>query len=81
MVAGRCLWCDSRTKRGSAFCAAHARRFEPGHRGRPPERVRELRRRIERLEATFALQAQLFSKPNRLPSWLRRHRERYGLAS
>lgn len=82
MVEGRCLRCDAETFPGRTLCSIHgAERFEPGHRGRPPERVRALRRRIEHAEATFALQHQLFGKPSRLPWWIRRGRDRYGLAS
>lgn len=73
MIAGRCLLCDAPPKRGAAVCAIHARRFVPGHAGRPPERVRELRRRISEAAVVILVP--------RLPWWMRRHRARYGLHS
>lgn len=73
MIAGRRLLCDDPPMRGAAVCATHARRFVPGHQGRPPDRVRALRRRI-------AEAASMILVP-RLPWWIRRHRARYGLHS
>lgn len=74
MIPGRCLYCDAPPKRGAAVCVVHARRFSPDHAGRPPERVRELRHRI------FAAAVELGVRP-RLPWWIRRCRDRYGLPS
>ena len=68
MIADRCLWCDRAATRGP-WCDVHAGRWQPGHRGHPPERIRELRRRLA-----------AFVGPIRFPRWIRLARERYGLS-
>ena len=73
MIEGRCLLCDDPPKPGAAVCEVHARRWAPDHAGRPPERVRALRRRIAEAAAVILVP--------RLPWWVRRARSRYGLHS
>lgn len=73
MVTGRCLFCDEPASPGSAVCEQHARRWSPDHAGRPPDRIRAMRRRIAVLSITGQLE--------RLPLWVCRGRERYGLPS